>query len=1370
MQPGSLPVPNMEARQASPMDASDQGHFPAHKVALYELLLRQLQDDGFEAEVQALTAQLHLHANNKVEKDALLDIYTKSLKWAFGDEPQPEWQPLHCAPVPPLGPQEKVLDLEGVAIQSGVKSLLAWQSSGIHPCGDFLFVGTTHQALRMYDLQTLSCFTTSHQDQHHAINDLRCTSDGKILANCALSSAQDGSIKLWDAVSNSVVNTFQQASKGILYIAAANSNVRLSDVSLFDSTTGVNTTCFSAYPCQESSSPFNGTLIRIPFRTKESAAKSEISKIVVSDEMVAALSQQFRAEAFQWLLFLQNVQEISMSRLVADESEPVLQTIFSVSLARAGLTKSSRTVRPSIVTCESSGRGTAVSTQLEVLCNDEKQTLRKYHLFTDTQHGFRSRVCLAVPLMQEQDAGGDVWCHDEEGRVFCFLPVPRNVDLGLRLHVHAPLNMAQDRRSVLLDNRIGESEQELVQHNFYLLDDLIPSALMACLQDLAVKRNQMPPAHFFSLFPSLGKGSLAPSERIAKTFYAKLLGGSTACPLPIASPASMRKRSRSEAPPAYWVKVHEAIFVPSGSAALAEQVTQALLDSVVECLLRCGLPLVDAPPSVLDSLMRAGQSKGEGQSDHRKASLSILTPSWLRQRLRSEGGMKSHAINQSPAANIFAQLSPLDVADLLEFAVSDGNMADLSGVPLLMCEDEAVVQPFVAFSQSAQQLQPVFFPQNPLERRLFPNKDGKKLMLASKFETRPVLWSRFKKLAEQAQVAEDKEPKEPRESRAGPAFQCKFVTFPLLVKALQMLLPRTWNNPVPRVSTSDYSEWIEDWLQAMWKWLGDKDVNLFLLVHWPLIPSISDAGIDLVRIPEANKLVLFSGRPAQKAVPLPPPSAYPHPPPPPPPPSSPGTVANNPPKVSASAVSTAGKVQRMDKLLNVQKLLEAHLHCKPIFEPDWLLQHEKQLRTCVHTFSAEGLLKTMHFAAKLISSCQKSPISPSQALHMSLSKALSPHDVGALLSLAATVQKEGCTCEIDSASWKSQCEVLRGLPFLCRFNKPQQHVSLGGTGEIEEFRTLPETCPQVLAALRAAQVDLPTVEVPGEVLETLTSETWAVSSLLRDHLGLPRCQWPDLLLKHIFPWVQKTSSGDLRQSLMRAVIYHWRDMDLTGHSACLEALQQIAFISTVGGGMLSAAEALDPSIEKLPALYGPGEGPFPDLRWQSAECRAVLRFRSHLNYQELNERLGFLHHVEVQRRENSSAAEQENRIPADVLKVSNALLRYVCEVVSPLMGDSFQTASKEEKQDVDSRSLWGMLSLTSGIPGMMERSKTSKASSLSEEELMSIQSKLRRCFWLPPLSAASGWPTEAPWKGSLCGLCSAEEAVTCRDTCDTGMT
>ena len=887
---------------------------------------------------------------------------------------------------------------------------------------------------------------------------------------------------------------------------------------------------------------------------------------------------------------------------------------------------------------------------------------------------------------------------------------------------------------------------------------------MACLQDLAVKRNQMPPAHFFALFPTLHNKSQAPSERIAITFYAKLLS-QTSCPLPVAAPAVSKQR-RIEARPAYWVKVADAVFVPSLSSARAEQVTQALLDSVVECLLRCGVPIVDAPPNVLESLSHSCDScgkNGKGQPADGRANFTILTPSWLRQRLRSEGGMKSHVLKQTPAANIFAQLTPVDVADLLEFAVSDGDMGDLLGVPLLMCEDETMVQPFARSTA-----QPVFFPQNLLERRLFPNKDGKKLVLASKFEARPLLWAKLRKLAEQqTEVSHTETQKE--DSQGVRVFQCKFVTFQSLVKALQQLLPRAWNTDMLRISANEYKEWVEDWLQAMWKWLDDKDVDLFQMIHWPLIPSLRDTGIDLIRIPEPSNLVLFSGtRPASKA-PFPSEaSASPYPPPPPPPPPLPpsGQVA------SGNELDRRGGRESSEpsKFLLVQKLLQAHLHCIPIFEPNWLLHHEKQLRSCVHASSAEGLLKSMHFAAKRISSSQSSPVTPSQALHASLCEALSPSDVGALLSIAATVQKEGCTCEkvMSRASWKGQCDVLRGLPLLCRFNKPRQRVSLALAGTSvtsgsEDFWILPETCPQVIGALRAAQVSLPTcVEVADEVLATLTSENLAISSLLREHLGLGRLKWCDLLLKHVFPWAHKCS-GEVRQGLMRAVVYHWRDMELMGHTACLEALQHIPFVSTVGGSMLSAAEALDPSVEKLPALYGPGDirGPFPEPRWHSAECRAVLHFRTRLNYRELSERLGFLHHVEVQRREqeenptsDSTPQSPKTRIPGDVLAVAHALLRYVCEVVGPAMTDPMQT-DQEEKQDAG---LWGMLGLTGMIAETRPKETKEMASQhLSADELMSIQSKLRRCFWLPPLSAPSGWPTEAPWKGSLCGLCSAEE-------------
>lgn len=161
----------------------------------------------------------------------------------------------------------------------------------IHPCGDFLLVGTSHQVVRLYDLQTLNCFTSFNQDEHHygGVNDIRCTSDGKVFATAS----NDGAVKLWDAVSNRTINTLSKAhsgspvssvrwSRGLRYlltsgldgrtrlwdvrmgqevfcmgfgprscdhssavfitgerfIASANSNVRLSDVSLFDATTG----------------------------------------------------------------------------------------------------------------------------------------------------------------------------------------------------------------------------------------------------------------------------------------------------------------------------------------------------------------------------------------------------------------------------------------------------------------------------------------------------------------------------------------------------------------------------------------------------------------------------------------------------------------------------------------------------------------------------------------------------------------------------------------------------------------------------------------------------------------------------------------------------------------------------------------------------------------------------------------------------------------------------------------------------------------------------------------------------------------------------------------------------------------------------
>lgn len=431
--------------------------FTALKVTFYELLLRQLHDDGFAHEAEAIARKIRIEPDARVGKDALVEAYGKALKFAFGDEPQAEWAPVRCTPVPALGAQERILDLDAAgghttgaggsaeagavpgavsgatggeavtraagAVPGGMQPTAtdmpggrrvpevrllytaahrqacrsaafsqdgrfcatgcadgsikildsekmrtcAAASSGpmgrariteeelnkpvvrtlhdhllgvtclafhpvnptlfsgsldksvkifdltrppghkkafsvlqdvhpvrclsIHPCGDFLLVGASHPAIRLYDLQTLNCFTTFRQDHHHtgAINDVRCTSDGR----CFASASNDGTVKIWDAVSQRVANNLPRAHSGSAvlscrwsrstkylltsgadgrtrlfdvrmgrelfcmgfgprscefsnsvfvcgerFVASANSNVRSSDVSLFDAATG----------------------------------------------------------------------------------------------------------------------------------------------------------------------------------------------------------------------------------------------------------------------------------------------------------------------------------------------------------------------------------------------------------------------------------------------------------------------------------------------------------------------------------------------------------------------------------------------------------------------------------------------------------------------------------------------------------------------------------------------------------------------------------------------------------------------------------------------------------------------------------------------------------------------------------------------------------------------------------------------------------------------------------------------------------------------------------------------------------------------------------------------------------------------------
>lgn len=61
-----------------------------------------------------------------------------------------------------------------------------------HPCEEFLYVGTSHKVVRLYDLETQRAYASLKTNAHHnaAVNALCITADGGVL----VSASEDGNI------------------------------------------------------------------------------------------------------------------------------------------------------------------------------------------------------------------------------------------------------------------------------------------------------------------------------------------------------------------------------------------------------------------------------------------------------------------------------------------------------------------------------------------------------------------------------------------------------------------------------------------------------------------------------------------------------------------------------------------------------------------------------------------------------------------------------------------------------------------------------------------------------------------------------------------------------------------------------------------------------------------------------------------------------------------------------------------------------------------------------------------------------------------------------------------------------------------------
>ncbi|ETE73074.1 Sacsin, partial [Ophiophagus hannah] len=260
---------------------------------------------------------------------------------------------------------------------------------------------------------------------------------------------------------------------------------------------------------------YQGTLIRLPFRTKQEAKESQICPGPFGPTRIKELKTGFQEMSQYLLIFLHNVQEVSLSCLAHGSSSPeVVQPLVTVSrevldemdfpLIRLRTTwQSAMDIRHFLLhSCSADG--------------EAKELFRK-----GREKGIHfsppsSRV--ALPLRPSTTIGR--WLPDIngfKGRVFCFLPLP--IESGLPLHLTAPFAVLSNRKGLWDTTEKG-------QWNIALLRDSVTAAWLGALTQLRdmYKQELLEDYDYYDFWPDVYSIKY-PFTEAAKAFYRALIDG-----------------------------------------------------------------------------------------------------------------------------------------------------------------------------------------------------------------------------------------------------------------------------------------------------------------------------------------------------------------------------------------------------------------------------------------------------------------------------------------------------------------------------------------------------------------------------------------------------------------------------------------------------------------------------------------------------------------------------------------------------------------------------------------------------------------------------------------------------------------------------
>ena len=422
------------------------------------------------------------------------------------------------------------------------------------------------------------------------------------------------------------------------------------------------------------------TLFRFPLRT----SISELSENIYSLQRLEELIDALRGEAKLLLPFLRSVDTIEVHRISLDG---VFSLIFKVEIEQTckEALRSKRQVLLKKLKTAHSRQSYGISNPIDFIadfhvevtdrCTVSRSGLTHF-LVAATVGSSTSSICEAAKKQKVFPWVGaavqlDATSLSNNGRIFCFLPMPVDAASKLPVHVNGTFGLNDDRRSMKWPG-LERRNDPTANWNELLVSQLLPPCYVKLLIEA---KTLMPSAKFYEAWPEVKVMKGTHWEKILHPLFKGLF----------THPVLWSERTEALRKMGEWVKYGSAVLTPPMEK-LPSVLHKALSDS--------GLKLVTVPTRVWHGLKIA------------KKGVTEVSPKLARQQFRNH-------------VHSYVNIDSVGKSILLNYCLKDRQYNELHGIYLLPLANGN----FVQFQKRSKFTSSVYLCHSTCPHYLLPNLD-----------------------------------------------------------------------------------------------------------------------------------------------------------------------------------------------------------------------------------------------------------------------------------------------------------------------------------------------------------------------------------------------------------------------------------------------------------------------------------------------------------------------------------------------------------------------------------------------------------------------------------------------------------------------